>query len=99
MASQWTRWCEVATLQTRKHPVEEKKKIHIEHSRGDHWIVAPSIDAAGNEVLVYDSVCQAVDRATNSIFVNFFPTSTSAELVEIWQTNTNITRIVNHMPR
>ena len=46
-------------LQTRKHPVEEKKEqIQIVHSRGDHWIVASSIHAAGNEVLVlvYDSI-------------------------------------------
>ena len=43
-------------LQTRKHPVEEKKEqIQIVHSRGDQWIVASS---TGNEVpvLVYDSI-------------------------------------------
>ena len=70
-------------LQTRKHPVEEKEQIQIVHSRGDHWIVASSIHAAGNEVLLYDSVYQTLDATTNSIIVNLFPTLTSAELVEI----------------
>ena len=70
-------------LQTRKHPREEKEQIQIVHSRGDHWIVASSIHAAGTEVLVYDSVYQTLDSTTNSIILNFFPTSTSAELVEI----------------
>jgi hypothetical protein len=71
-------------LQTKKHTVEEKKEqIQIVHSRGDHWIVASSIHAAGNEVLVYDSIYPELDSTTNSIILNFFPTSTSAELVEI----------------
>ena len=71
-------------LQTRKHPGEEKKEqIQIVHSRGDHWIVASSIHAAGTEVLVYDSVYRTLESTTNSVILNLFPTSTSAQLVEI----------------
>ena len=71
-------------LQAKKHPAEDQKQqIQIVHSRGDHWIVASAVFATGDEVLVYDSVYRTIDQITTRIISKFFPTSTSAQLVEI----------------
>lgn len=72
-------------LQTKEQPKggSDTNKLQIVHSRGDHWIVASTILATKDEVNLYDSVYRTVDRNTNKIIKNLFPSSPSIELVRI----------------
>lgn len=66
-----------------KQRTENKKMIQIVHSRGDHWIVAATMLATDDRVLVYDSVYRTLDQPTTNIILNLFPASTSTELVQV----------------
>ena len=51
--------------QSKKQPGEyPTNKVQIVHSRGDHWIVASTINSVNNKVNVYDSVYSSLDRSS-----------------------------------
>ena len=56
-----------------KQHAKKTKTIQIVHSRGDHWIVAATMLAIGDRVLVYDSVYRTLDQPTMNIILNLFP--------------------------
>ena len=62
---------------------DNKHKIQIVHSRGDHWLVASGVLSSRDEVKVYDSIYRTLDRTTKNIISNLFPCSSSIELVKI----------------
>lgn len=68
---------------SQKQRTENKKVIQIVHSRGDHWIVAATMLATDDGVLVYDSVYRTLDQPTKKIILNLFPASTSMQLVQV----------------
>ena len=49
--------------------------VQIIHDRGNHWIVASTINSASNVVKVYDSIYTNVDVRTKKIIVNLFKLS------------------------
>ena len=67
----------------RKRCEENKKMIQIVHSRGDHWIVTAMVLSTDDRVLVYDSLYRTLDRPTENIISNLFPTATIKELVQV----------------
>ena len=66
-----------------KQRTENKKMIQIVHSHGDHWIVAATMLATDDRVLVYDSVHRTLDQPTTNINLNLFPASMSTEFVQV----------------
>lgn len=59
--------------QSKKQPREEPtNKLQIIHSRGDHWIVASTINSVNNKVYVYDSVYSSLDQETEAVVLNLF---------------------------
>ena len=49
--------------------------VQIIHDRGNHWIVASTINSASNVVKVYDSIYTNIDVRTKKVIVNLFKLS------------------------
>ena len=67
----------------RKQCEESKKMIQIVHSCGDRWIVATTMPATDDRVLVYNTVYRTLDQLTKNTILNVFPASTYIELVQV----------------
>ena len=53
-------------LQRKKPPKKIKEGLQIIHDRGNHWLVANTIDCADGVVKVYDSVYSSIDKGTEA---------------------------------
>ena len=51
--------------------------LQVIHSRGDHWIVATTIQCVPGEVRVFDSVCTSLDDGTHQTIQSMFGHHTS----------------------
>ena len=61
----------------------ENKTFFNHNSRGDHWIVAATMFATDDRVLVCDSVYHTLDQPTKNIILNLFPAPMSTQLVRV----------------
>lgn len=61
----------------------EQDKVQIIHSRGNHWIVATTMEATSNDVKVYDSIFDVVDDHTALLISNLFGSLAKPKVVKI----------------
>ena len=52
--------------------LKQPPQIQIIHSRGNNWIVASTVFAKEDEVVVYDSICTSIDVDTLGVLKNLF---------------------------
>ena len=72
-------------MQTRlqkQHWECNKNQIQIVHSRGDHCIVAATVQAENDEVMI-QFIVLLIDVPTKSIISNLFPAATSIALTQV----------------
>ena len=67
--------------------MREPHSVQVVHNRGDHWIVASTLQAPGGVVKVYDSMYDAVDEKTSKIISNLYGQTWSLESVTIEKQN------------
>ena len=68
----------ISTVFQKKVPAKRiEKGVQIIHDRGNHWIVASTLNSAIDVIEIYDSVYNSLDGESKTIITNLFKLSSS----------------------